>query len=237
MPSGSTNNQVTYEMITNLAVPPHSEIFNTYGNLSNAQLLARYGFVLEDNGNDGVEWLEADLREFAVKELGGGGAPVEGSGPESVDRVMNLWRAILRVWGSDSAWMGSELVYHPGMQGNQEENRSMMMTGEGRDAQCGLILRLNSDAQVSYQLWIFCALLHLDTDGVEAPDRISDSDNEFGETVEMSMEEGEAREPGDRNGDRGVREIAIVRWLEEMAGVQIALEEKAESGMGELIDF
>ncbi|KAH7913068.1 hypothetical protein BJ138DRAFT_697390 [Hygrophoropsis aurantiaca] len=39
----------TLEMRTVRHIPPHTEIFNTYGNLPNAALLVRYGFVLDAN--------------------------------------------------------------------------------------------------------------------------------------------------------------------------------------------
>ncbi|KAG9225375.1 hypothetical protein PLEOSDRAFT_172149 [Pleurotus ostreatus PC15] len=68
-----------YEMVANVPIPPHSEVFNTYGEtLSNAALLARYGFVLDVNENDCITWSmeelidEADLAasfRLAIQEL------------------------------------------------------------------------------------------------------------------------------------------------------------------------
>lgn len=49
-------------MVTNAAIPPHAEVFNTYGeDLSNAQLLNRYGFVLDINENDQISWTLDDI--------------------------------------------------------------------------------------------------------------------------------------------------------------------------------
>ncbi|EIW79184.1 hypothetical protein CONPUDRAFT_145299 [Coniophora puteana RWD-64-598 SS2] len=42
------------EMHSVLPIPPNSEVFNTYGSLPNATLLARYGFVLDGNDLDVV---------------------------------------------------------------------------------------------------------------------------------------------------------------------------------------
>lgn len=58
----------TCDMVTNLYIPPFIEIFNTYGeDLSNAQLLARYGFALSDgNDNDIVSWDLDELEEIAA---------------------------------------------------------------------------------------------------------------------------------------------------------------------------
>ena len=44
-------------MVSNIPIPPHSEVFNTYGDtLTNAQLLTRYGFTLDANENDSLTW-------------------------------------------------------------------------------------------------------------------------------------------------------------------------------------
>lgn len=43
------------EMRTIRSVPPHNEVFNTYGSLSNASLLTRYGFMLPENEFDVVK--------------------------------------------------------------------------------------------------------------------------------------------------------------------------------------
>ena len=51
------NHDLCYEMVSNAGIPPHSEIFNTYGeDLTNAQLLTQYGFVLDINENDRLCW-------------------------------------------------------------------------------------------------------------------------------------------------------------------------------------
>ncbi|KAG9013269.1 hypothetical protein FRB95_009823 [Tulasnella sp. JGI-2019a] len=45
------------EMVTNTPIEPGNEVFNSYdANLSNAQLLCHYGFLLEGNSNDIVTW-------------------------------------------------------------------------------------------------------------------------------------------------------------------------------------
>jgi SET domain-containing protein 6 len=42
-----------YEMVSNAEIQPHEEVFNTYGEgLSNARLLVQYGFILDPNDND-----------------------------------------------------------------------------------------------------------------------------------------------------------------------------------------
>lgn len=39
-------------MCTVTPIPPRSEVFNTYGSLSNAGLISRYGFTLPENDRD-----------------------------------------------------------------------------------------------------------------------------------------------------------------------------------------
>ncbi|EIN06179.1 hypothetical protein PUNSTDRAFT_136969 [Punctularia strigosozonata HHB-11173 SS5] len=52
----------TYEMVTNAHVQAGEEVFNTYGeHLSNAELLARYGFMLDSNENDSIQWYANEL--------------------------------------------------------------------------------------------------------------------------------------------------------------------------------
>ncbi|KAJ7464726.1 hypothetical protein B0H11DRAFT_2050948 [Mycena galericulata] len=59
-----------YEMVSNLAIPPNSEVFNTYGEtLSNAELLVQYGFILDVNENDRLIWTFAELAQFSENYL------------------------------------------------------------------------------------------------------------------------------------------------------------------------
>lgn len=58
----------TCEMVTNDVVYPFSEIYNTYGDeLTNAQLLIRYGFLLDNNENDTIAWDKNEVH--AASEL------------------------------------------------------------------------------------------------------------------------------------------------------------------------
>jgi len=54
-----------YEMVSNAGIPPNSEIFNTYGeDLTNAQLLNQYGFVLDVNDNDRLCWTVDEILQI-----------------------------------------------------------------------------------------------------------------------------------------------------------------------------
>ena len=50
-----------YEMVSNTYIPALTEVFNTYGDLTNAQLLSQYGFMLDMNDNDRVSWTAAEV--------------------------------------------------------------------------------------------------------------------------------------------------------------------------------
>ena len=53
--STATSSEIDYlEMRTVRPIPPFSEAFNTYGSLSNATLLSRYGFILSENEHDTI---------------------------------------------------------------------------------------------------------------------------------------------------------------------------------------
>lgn len=59
-------------MMCNLPIPLHVQIYNTYGeNLTNAQLLVRYGFALPSgsNDNDMVSWKIHELPTAASLAL------------------------------------------------------------------------------------------------------------------------------------------------------------------------
>jgi hypothetical protein len=55
-------------MVSNIGIPPNSEIFNTYGEtLSNAQLLNLYGFVLDVNENDRLIWSAPEILDVCAE--------------------------------------------------------------------------------------------------------------------------------------------------------------------------
>ncbi|KAF9077619.1 hypothetical protein BDP27DRAFT_480769 [Rhodocollybia butyracea] len=64
-PSKAAETEDDYEMVSNANISPHSEVFNTYGEtLTNAQLIAQYGFSLDVNENDRITWQFDDLVKF-----------------------------------------------------------------------------------------------------------------------------------------------------------------------------
>ncbi|KAJ7668445.1 hypothetical protein DFH06DRAFT_1321698 [Mycena polygramma] len=124
-----------YEMVSNLAIPPNSEVFNTYGEtLSNAELLVQYGFILDDSDNDHLTWTFDELAEFTEHNL-------SASSSWTWDTVGGRARfeALLRSISSLpwSRISESELVH-------LDRSRPFC---------------LNGDATISHDLWLYFALL------------------------------------------------------------------------------
>lgn len=121
-----------YEMVSNTPIIPDTEVFNTYGEtLTNAQLLAQYGFILDGNDNDHLSW---DI-EFAV-QFGVNSPGIRLPGLKSI------WAAVLQNTTQNGIlrrFSESNLVYH-------------QVESSGDD------LRLNGDGKISHQLWVFFAL-------------------------------------------------------------------------------
>ncbi|KAJ7028472.1 hypothetical protein C8F04DRAFT_1119455 [Mycena alexandri] len=124
-----------YEMVSNLSIPPHSEVFNTYGEtLTNAQLLVQYGFILDGNDNDHLTWTFDELAQFSEHHLLASGSWTWDS-IGGLPQFRDLLRSInSRPWERISE---SELVYL---------DRTHQFS-------------LNGDAAISHGLWLFFALL------------------------------------------------------------------------------
>ena len=96
----------TCEMVVNAAIAPGTEVFNTYGaKLSNAELLVRYGFILDANDNDTLTWTIDEIWDAA-------GATLYDLLPRRWDDHASYGACmeILRDWQYDAGWADSELV-------------------------------------------------------------------------------------------------------------------------------
>ncbi|KAJ6495618.1 hypothetical protein C8R47DRAFT_1115746 [Mycena vitilis] len=57
-------------MVSKLAIPPNSEVSNSYGEtLSNAELLVQYDLILDDSDNDHLTWTIDKLAELMEHNL------------------------------------------------------------------------------------------------------------------------------------------------------------------------
>lgn len=124
-------------MVSNAPISPHTEVFNTYGaSLSNAQLLARYGFALEANEHDIISWTLSEL-PFRL--------------PGFFPQPYNAHAALQQI-ANTVCWPNppSELVYFPTPPTRQD----------------GCTFCINGDARVSVSLWAYavvCAIHNLHT--------------------------------------------------------------------------
>ncbi|KAJ7820271.1 hypothetical protein B0H13DRAFT_1661011 [Mycena leptocephala] len=123
-----------YEMVANLAVPPNSEVFNTYGEtLSNAQLLVQYGFILDGNDNDHLTWTFNELAQFSENHFSASAWTWDSIG--GLPHFQDLLRSLNSLpWDHISE---SELV--------QLDHTHLFC--------------LNGDATISHGLWLYFALL------------------------------------------------------------------------------
>ncbi|KAJ3880005.1 hypothetical protein F5051DRAFT_483120 [Lentinula edodes] len=115
----------TYDMVSNAAITPHSEVFNTYGEtLSNAQLLTRYGFILDVNENDNVSWELESLIHFLEESK-----PSKSRG--SCTPLELPWNTLVKSFDVD-VFSNSELIFKP-----------------AEAAYC-----INCEGKVSWQFWL-----------------------------------------------------------------------------------
>jgi len=129
----------TCEMVMNSAVAPGEEIFNTYGaKLTNAELLVRYGFMLDANDNDILTWTTEEIWDAA-------GAALADHRPRRWDNDAGYGACmeILRDWQNDAGWADSELVIDT----ESDEN--------------GNRLYMTADGVLSHKLWLAIALAAL----------------------------------------------------------------------------
>ena len=154
----------TCDMVSNVPISPWTEVFNTYGeHLTNAQLLTRYGFALDENANDVVTFRLDDLPSLA-----------DMTGTQLVsDRASlgPLYRQVLQEISRYRRWDPSNLVYHPddllaspgsAISASTNNGRSSCLYGGGQvhgAREEPLRLCVNSDAKVSHALWVYCAVL------------------------------------------------------------------------------
>lgn len=108
-PSRSFSSENTCEIVSNAPIFAGEQVFNTYGeNLTNAQLLVQYGFIIDGNENDCVSWEVEELPWEVSSEIGGQ-LGVDSDGKVSRD----LWDYCAAV---AERWRGSrQIEITPGM--------------------------------------------------------------------------------------------------------------------------
>ncbi|KAH6910318.1 hypothetical protein BKA70DRAFT_1272759 [Coprinopsis sp. MPI-PUGE-AT-0042] len=142
----SEKTAVFFEMVANTLIPRSTEVFNTYGEtLSNAQLLTRYGFILDANENDCVTWsFEEVFNDLDVNSRG----PVEGGNGSMGDNIMK------RV---------ADLFKDPHFLSSANASGVLVMHGSEESTVIGPrksnILFIDSDGKASVGLWLTLILI------------------------------------------------------------------------------
>ena len=121
-----------YEMVSNICIPPLTEVFNTYGDvLTNAQLLSQYGFILDMNDNDRVSWTATEALHIL--------APGQYSDTDLKEFLTRLRQAVPLIPTNHILFEHSQLVYFNPL---------------AIDEFC-----LNSEGKISHHLWILLLLV------------------------------------------------------------------------------
>lgn len=120
-------------MVSNVEIMPGEEIFNTYGEgLTNAQLLARYGFTLDVNDNDHIHWDLDEVLLFCTDLSGTLHPDLSQMGTKWIPVVHSIDGIFMRL-------SESSLIYFS--EGNENSPFS-----------------LDSDGRISHNIWALLAL-------------------------------------------------------------------------------
>jgi SET domain-containing protein 6 len=181
----------TCEMVANAPVAPAAEIFNTYGaSLGNAELLVRYGFMLDANDNDVLTWTTEEVWDAAGAALN--------------DPHLCCWEGeighgicmeILRDWQYDKGWTDSELV----VDSNLEDNRKA--------------LYMTADGALSHKLWVGIALASLQRQGVRMDVMQTCQLLQSMARTQIQLEQGQATVRGERGDDDNDAYDAVSRQI------------------------
>ena len=138
------NHDQFYEMVSNAGIPPHSEIFNTYGEtLTNAQLLNQYGFILDVNENDRISWSINQVVEILYPEI----LSADDTRLQAVETVYRT--ALAHIPSLAESASQSELVYY--------------------ETNADAVFSLNDEGKVSLQLWTLLLCMLSQRDGNTIP--------------------------------------------------------------------
>jgi len=160
-------------MVTNSLILPGDEIFNSYDNtMNNARLMMQYGFMLEGNSNDRIEWKPSEVdRILGFNHI---------DADEKAVRL-RLWEmsavASLPLPDVDELLFDPRELDHTSGLGDDDSMGELMEPSSRSDfvtdknVQPATLLCVGAYAQISHQLWLYLAFHHLPGDvlGISAP--------------------------------------------------------------------
>ncbi|KAF8315317.1 SET domain-containing protein [Clavulina sp. PMI_390] len=108
----------TCEMATNAVIMPGDELYNSYdAGLDNARLMIQYGFLLEGNGNEKVEWGRSELLVRDEAEDGDNGDSKTGLPSDKnidvMEETMELWARLANEFLPLEEMGLDELIFNP----------------------------------------------------------------------------------------------------------------------------
>lgn len=180
-----------YEMISNTGIPPNVEVFNTYGEtLTNSQLLNQYGFVLDVNEHDRLEWSAQEILDACVQS--------EETEDCVVARIFKAGEVILNSLSNLSYFF----------------NHSQLVC-RGLDAQS---LYLNDEGNISAGLWASLAAFAL-LSRFQFTDNIIDSEKQLTEIAEIQLRMESFSEEADNRVERSPASdivLQIARYVDNL---------------------
>jgi SET domain-containing protein 6 len=176
------------EIVADAAIRAGEEVFNTYGaRLRNAQLLARYGFMLDGNEHDVVSW---DLAELCT----GLAAPQSGT-------LATTYAVVLERWPRAACWEESEMVF---------DARDVDRVGRGKGSAEFVI---DADGRPSHDLWVWAGCIELVHQGYETKQIIELLPAVAELQVRLEEQMGGTDEDGGDAGDASLEKPEMAKWL------------------------
>jgi hypothetical protein len=156
-------------MVTNALILPGDELFNSYDlTLSNASLMMQYGFMLEGNSNDRIEWMHAEMdhilnfghmddddkvvRLKLWEILAATSLPLSDL---NVDELLFDPRELHHASSTSDADSMAEDLAEPPPRSDLVPNKAVQLSDPS------MLLCIGADAQISQQLWLYLVLHRL----------------------------------------------------------------------------
>ncbi|KAI0311051.1 hypothetical protein OF83DRAFT_793868 [Amylostereum chailletii] len=121
------------------------EMFNTYGRLSSAALLVRYGFIQDDDDDDASEGLRVPLRSILAWASSSSSSRTASPALAPSETEERTARALLQAWPSWPGWSASALVSNP-------SPSALDRAQDGQDP-----VAIAPDGTITHALWLLCA--------------------------------------------------------------------------------
>lgn len=196
------------EMVTVEGISAGQEVFNTYGELSNAQLLAFYGFALEANKYDRITFAFDDVARLAPS-------------PPPSSTIAEEWASLNKLWHS------AEREDEAQEEGLEED--TLVVDGSSGH------LYIDADARLSSSLWLLLLRLHIPLPAA-SPNRLTFLRSLRRAQVRIaSGEEENLGEDLDSLEERALRVLAEA--VRSLCAARLAGQEEAHRTGGELLEM